>query len=84
MHVQAVEEIARSMVEQAAEAAEAAAKEATMWRERAQAQTNKMAQLEQKVHQTKGPYVPTCPLMCVGYPMSTAYAILQIASIHTL
>ncbi|GFH31674.1 uncharacterized protein HaLaN_30759 [Haematococcus lacustris] len=44
-----VEEIARSVVEQAAEAAEAANKEAAMWKERHQAQTNKMAQLEQKV-----------------------------------
>eukprot|EP00197_Chlamydomonas_leiostraca_P004101 CAMPEP_0202872114 /NCGR_PEP_ID=MMETSP1391-20130828/20448_1 /ASSEMBLY_ACC=CAM_ASM_000867 /TAXON_ID=1034604 /ORGANISM="Chlamydomonas leiostraca, Strain SAG 11-49" /LENGTH=361 /DNA_ID=CAMNT_0049553077 /DNA_START=33 /DNA_END=1114 /DNA_ORIENTATION=- len=44
----AVEDIARSMVEEAAEAAEAAQKEAAMWKERHQAQTNKMAQLEQR------------------------------------
>lgn len=49
LYMQAVEDIARSMVEQAAEAAEAAAKEASMWKERHQQQTNKVAQVEQKV-----------------------------------
>lgn len=37
------------MVEQAAEAVEAAQKETAQWKERLQQQTNKMAQLEQKV-----------------------------------
>ena len=37
------------MVEEAAEAAEAAQKETTQWKERYQQQTNKMAQLEQRV-----------------------------------
>jgi hypothetical protein len=42
-------DIARSVVERAAEAAEAAARDAAAWKERCQAQTNKIAQLEQKV-----------------------------------
>ncbi len=46
---QAVEEIARTMVERAAEAAEAASREASTWRERCQQQTNKLSQLEQRV-----------------------------------
>lgn len=36
-------------VAQAADAADAAARETAVWRERAQQQTNKMAQMEQKV-----------------------------------
>ena len=46
---QKIQVAARSAVEQAAEAADSAAKEAAVWRERAQQQTNKMSQLEQKV-----------------------------------
>jgi hypothetical protein len=46
---QRIQAAARSAVEQAADAADAAAKEAAVWRERAQQQTNRMAQLEQKV-----------------------------------
>ncbi|KAG1656112.1 hypothetical protein FOA52_010294 [Chlamydomonas sp. UWO 241] len=41
--------VARQLVEAAAEQADAAAREAAMWRERAQQQTNKMAQTEQRV-----------------------------------
>ncbi|KAF5842643.1 hypothetical protein DUNSADRAFT_6113 [Dunaliella salina] len=44
----AVEERARAFVEKAVEAAEAASRDANMWREKHQQQTNKMAQLEQK------------------------------------
>lgn len=47
--VQGVEERARAFVEKAVEAAEAAARDATLWKEKHQQQTNKMAQLEQKV-----------------------------------
>eukprot|EP00983_Pelagomonas_calceolata_P075055 1152828-Pelagomonas_calceolata.AAC.3 len=47
--MQAVEERARAFVEKAVEAAEAASRDANMWREKHQQQTNKMAQLEQKV-----------------------------------
>lgn len=46
---QAVEDIARGLVEQAAEAAAAAQKEASQWKERSVQQTNKVSQLEQKV-----------------------------------
>lgn len=46
---QAVEDVARGLVAEAAEAAEAASREAAMWKERAQLQTNKIAQTEQKV-----------------------------------
>ncbi|PNH09501.1 Coiled-coil domain-containing protein 13 [Tetrabaena socialis] len=49
-----IEAIARSMVEQAAEAAEAAQKEAAQWKERLSQTTNKIAQLEQKVVQQLG------------------------------
>lgn len=47
--VQVMEDIARSMVEEAAEQVEAASKEASMWKERHQQQTNKMSQVEQRV-----------------------------------
>lgn len=43
--------MARSLVEQAAEAADAAAKEAAMWKERVQQQTNKVSEMQQKVWQ---------------------------------
>lgn len=46
---QAIEDIARSMVEQAAEAVEAAQREAATWKERLQQTTNKIAQIEQRV-----------------------------------
>jgi hypothetical protein len=46
---QAIEEVARSMVEKAAEAAEAAQREATQWKEKLSQTTNRIAQLEQKV-----------------------------------
>ena len=46
---QAVEDVARGLVAEAAEAAEVASREAAMWKERAQLQTNKIAQTEQKV-----------------------------------
>ncbi|GFR41182.1 hypothetical protein Agub_g1851 [Astrephomene gubernaculifera] len=47
--LEAVEEIARSMVEQAAEAAEAAQREAAQWKEKLAQTTNKISQMEQKV-----------------------------------
>ena len=47
--MQAVEDVARGLVEAAAEAADAASREAAAWKERAQQQTNKIAQTEQKV-----------------------------------
>lgn len=43
-----IEGLARSMVSQAAEAAEAASKEAQAWKEKAQAQTNRVSQAEQR------------------------------------
>ncbi|KAG2499394.1 hypothetical protein HYH03_002968 [Edaphochlamys debaryana] len=46
---EAIEQIARGMVEQAAEAAEAAQKEAAGWKDKFLASTNKIAQMEQKV-----------------------------------
>ncbi|KAG2450056.1 hypothetical protein HYH02_000160 [Chlamydomonas schloesseri] len=46
---EAIEQIARSMVEQAAEAAEAAQKEAAMWKDKLSQTTNRIAQMEQKV-----------------------------------
>ncbi|GAX83035.1 hypothetical protein CEUSTIGMA_g10461.t1 [Chlamydomonas eustigma] len=46
---EAVEEVARNLVEQASEAADAAAKEALMWKEKHTMQINKVAQAEQKV-----------------------------------
>jgi hypothetical protein len=47
--MQAVEERARAFVEKAVEAAEAASRDASLWKEKHQQQTNKMSQLEQKV-----------------------------------
>jgi len=51
---QKLQAVARSAVEQAADAADAAEREAALWRERAQQQTNKMAQLEQRVFVLEG------------------------------
>jgi len=49
-----VEDVARSLVAEAAEAAEAATREAAVWKERVQQQTNKIAQADQKVRRSKG------------------------------
>ncbi|GLC35729.1 Coiled-coil domain-containing protein 13 [Pleodorina starrii] len=48
-NVEAIEEVARSMVEKAAEAAEAAQREAAQWKDKLSQTTNKISQLEQKV-----------------------------------
>ena len=44
-----MEDVARVLVEQAAEAADASSREAASWKEKTQQQTNKIAQAEQKV-----------------------------------
>eukprot|EP00798_Chlamydomonas_sp_ICE-L_P008752 gene8752-33613_t len=49
LNPKAVEDLARGLVEQAAEAVAAAQKDASQWKERTVQQTNKMSQLEQKV-----------------------------------
>lgn len=48
--LQKIQQAARSVVEQAAEAADTASKEAAVWKERLQQLTNKASQMEQKVN----------------------------------